>query len=94
VGSAYGRTTCAALGGGDATPHVSLDELFACNSEKCLHAESFAMRVQTALVDFDIADQEEDPVLLQEVVWEQVKAFFLSEARRLGKEWFGERGSA
>jgi hypothetical protein len=37
-------------------PRVSLDELFACSSEKYRHAEGFAMRVLTALVDFDIAD--------------------------------------
>ena len=70
-------------------PHLSLDELFACSGEKYPHAEGFAMRVLTALVDFDIADQQEDPVLLQEVDWEQVKAFFVDEARRLGQEWFG-----
>jgi hypothetical protein len=75
-------------------PHVSLDELFARSDQKYPHSPGFAMRVLTALVDFDIADQEEDPILLWQVDWEQVKAFFVSEARRLGQEWFGGRGSA
>ncbi|HUT17913.1 MAG TPA: hypothetical protein VM366_02040 [Anaerolineae bacterium] len=50
------------------------------------------MRVLTALVDFDIAEQQEDPILLQQVGWAQVKAFFVDEARRLGQEWFGRPG--
>jgi len=73
-------------------PHVSLDELFACSGEKYPHARGFAMRVLTALVDFDIAEQQEDPVLLHKVDWAQVKAFFVDEARRLGQEWFGRPG--
>ena len=47
------------------------------------------MRVLTALVDFDIADQQDEPTMLQSVGWEQVKAFFIAEARRLGQDWFG-----
>lgn len=49
----------------------------------------FGMRVLIALVDFDIADQQEDPILLRPMEWEQVKAFFLDQARRLGQGWFG-----
>jgi hypothetical protein len=70
----------------------SLDELFACSGGKYPHAEGFGVRVLTALVDFDIADQEEEPVLLQHVKWEQDKAFFVNEARRLGQQWFGGPG--
>jgi hypothetical protein len=92
AGSAYGRTSRAALGGNHRAPYVSLDELFACSGGKYPHAEGFAVRVLTALVDFDIADQEEEPVLLQHVKWEQDKAFFVNEARRLGQQWFGGPG--
>jgi hypothetical protein len=46
--------------------------------------------VLTALVDFDIADQEEEPILLQAVAWEQIKAFFIAEARRLGQHWIDQ----
>ena len=48
------------------------------------------MRVLTALVDFDIADQQEEPILLQVVEWDKVTAFFVAEARRLGQNWFGK----
>jgi len=68
-------------------PHLSLDELFARSADKCPHSRDFGMRVLTALVDFDIADQQGEPTLLQPVEWEQVKAFFLAEARRLGCAW-------
>jgi len=68
---------------------VSLDELFARSGEKYPHSRGFGMRVLTALVDFDIADQQDEPILLLPVEWDQVKAFFVAEARRLGREWFG-----
>lgn len=69
--------------------HVSLDDLFASAGLKYPHSPGFGMRVLTALVDFDIADQQDEPLLLRVVSWEQVKAFFVAEARRLGKNWFG-----
>jgi hypothetical protein len=67
-------------------------DLFACSGQKYLHSRCFGMRVLTALVDFDIADQQEEPILLQAVQWEQVKAFFVAQARRLGQDWFGQPG--
>jgi hypothetical protein len=48
------------------------------------------MRVLIAMVDFDIADQQEEPILLQAVEWEGVKAFFIAEARRLGQKWIDQ----
>ena len=72
--------------------HVSLDDLFASAGVKYPHSPGFGMRVLTALVDFDIADQQDEPILLRAVEWEQVKTFFAAEARRLGKNWFGQSG--
>jgi hypothetical protein len=68
---------------------IPLDELFAHSSEKYPGSRTFGMRVLAALVDFDIADQQPDPQMLQPVSWDQVKDFFLAEAQRLGEEWFG-----
>lgn len=70
--------------------HTSLDELFARGSDKYPESRHFGMRVLTALVVFDIADQQDEPTMLQPVEWEQVKTFFTTEARRLGQEWFGQ----
>lgn len=70
--------------------HIPLDELFARSSDKYPQVHGFGMRVLTALVDFDIADQEDEPIMLRPVEWDQVKAFFLAQTRRLGQEWFGQ----
>lgn len=70
--------------------HIPLDELFAVSGQKYPHSPSFGMRVLTALVDFDIADRQDEPILLQPVPWEQVKAFFVVEARRLGQSWLDQ----
>lgn len=69
--------------------HISLDELFAQSGDKYPHPRDFGMRVLTALVDFEIADQQDEPTMLQPVEWDQIRAFFLAEARRLGRAWFG-----
>lgn len=70
--------------------HVSLNELFARSADKYPQSRGFGMRVLTALVDFDVADQQGEPTLLLPVEWDQVKAFFVAEARRLGRKWFGQ----
>ena len=69
---------------------LSLDELFARSGDKYPRARVFGMRVLTALVDFDIADQQEEPTLLLSIEWAEVKAFFQAEARRLGQVWIGQ----
>ena len=69
---------------------ISLDELFARGVDKYPQTRGFGVRVLTALVDFDIADQQEEPRLLQPVGWTQVKLFFAEAARRLGQEWLGQ----
>ena len=72
------------------TSHIPLDGLFARSSDKYPQVHGFGMRILTALVDFDIADQEDEPIMLRPVEWDQVKAYFLAETRRLGQEWFGQ----
>ena len=34
--------------------------------------------------------RNDEPIMLRPVEWDQVKAFFLAETRRLGQGWFGE----
>jgi hypothetical protein len=69
---------------------VPLDELFARCEQKYPHSRGFRMQALTALVDFEIADQQEEPILLTPVKWNQVKAFCEAEARRLGQQWFAQ----
>jgi hypothetical protein len=68
--------------------HVPLEELFARSKEKYPYSRGFGMRVLTALVDFDIAEQEPDPLLLHPISWEAVKTFCITSARHLGGIWF------
>jgi hypothetical protein len=68
---------------------LSLDELFAHSSAKYPGVRDFGMRMLTALVDFDIADRQDGPTMLQTVEWDRVQVFFRDQARRLGQEWFG-----
>jgi hypothetical protein len=70
--------------------HIPLEELFARSGDKYPHSRDFGMRVLTALVDFDIADQQEEPTMLNAVDWDQIRAFFQAEARRLGQAWFDQ----
>jgi hypothetical protein len=69
---------------------IPLDELFAHSKAKYAETRSFGMRVLTALVDFDIADRQDAPILLQPIEWEQVKTFFLEQARKLGQDWLDQ----
>jgi Nucleotidyl transferase AbiEii toxin, Type IV TA system len=69
---------------------IPLARLFAHSQEKYPSARGFGMRVLSALVDFGIADGQDEPVLLMPVAWEEVKTFFMTEARRLGRSWFSQ----
>lgn len=68
---------------------VPLDEILTRVAEKYPHSRGFGMRVLTALVDFDIADQQDEPRLLLPIEWNRVKEFFTVTARRLGREQLG-----
>ncbi len=70
--------------------HIPLDDLFARIEAKYPNSRTFPMRTLTALVDFDIADQQEEPTVLALIQWSEVKKFCQAEARRLGKIWFAE----
>ncbi len=68
---------------------VSLEEMFTRSADKYPHSHGFGMRVLTALIDFDLADQQEEPAMLRQTAWQEVKSFFLAEARQLGQKWAG-----
>lgn len=69
------------------TREKSLDSLFQQADQKFAGDRYFLIRSLEALVDFDIADKQAEPELLARVTWDQVKAFFTAEARRLGHLW-------
>ena len=69
--------------------HITLSELFDRSAEKYPESRGFGMRVLTALVDFEFADQQDEPTLLLPASWEEVKTLFVAESRRLARGWFG-----
>ena len=74
-------------------PHIPLDELVARWEDKYSYSRGLRMRLLTALVDFSIADQQQDPIVLAPVSWGQVKSFCEAEARRLSNLWFAQTDS-
>jgi len=47
------------------------------------------MNVLAAMTRFDAADEDAELTLLQPITWDEVKRFFIAEAKRLGSQWFG-----
>lgn len=65
---------------------MTLDSLFQKADAK--YADKyFQARSLEAMVDFEIADKQDEPTVLVPIEWAQVKMFFINEARRLGHNW-------
>lgn len=69
---------------------IPLADLLALGRDKYPYARDFEWQAIESLVFFDNADRDVQPLLLVETPWEEVKAFFRAEARRLGSVWLGE----
>lgn len=67
---------------------IPLDEILAQGAKKFPYVRQFDMMVLTACVDFAIADEQADVETALPVSWEDVKTYFLDEARRIGRDWF------
>ena len=42
------------------------------------------------MVQFENADRDVQPEMLRDIPWEDVKSFFIEQARQLGQKWFRE----
>lgn len=69
-----------------------LSDLLVLGRDKYPYARDFEWQAVESLVFFDNADRDVQPLLLVETPWEEVKAFFCAEARRLGNVWLEETG--
>jgi len=69
----------------------SLTELLARGSHKYGYARDYELMAVESMVLFDNADRDVQPDLLIQVPWEQVKEFFVAQARALGERWFGDQ---
>jgi hypothetical protein len=68
--------------------HLSLEEILDQGQQKFPMVRDFGTMVLMALVDFEKADTDSPIQTVPGVPWEQVKAFFRQEAKRLGRSWF------
>ena len=59
----------------------------ALGEQKYRYARDFEVEAVRSLAFFANAEKDVEPELLKPVPWETVKAFFRSEAKRLGKQW-------
>jgi predicted nucleotidyltransferase component of viral defense system len=71
--------------------HIPLDELLEQGQPKYSHVRDFGMMALTALANFEIADHQVPVETRSSLPWEEVKAFFTSEIRRIGHRWFEEQ---
>lgn len=67
--------------------HIPLDKLLERGKDKYPFVRDFGMLALTALVDWLLAEQQAPIESFPPVSWEEVKAFCLSEARRIGRKW-------
>lgn len=72
---------------------ISIPNLLVLGETKYPRARDFQLMAVEAMLQFDNADQDVQPVLLQNVPWEKVREFFIAEARQLGQQWFGDERS-
>jgi hypothetical protein len=66
---------------------LPLADLLEMGGKKYPYARDFEWLAVEGLVYFDNAERDVQPLLLEDVPWEEVKAFFRTEARRLGDVW-------
>ncbi len=69
---------------------LPIADLLAQGRGKYPYARDFELMAMESLVLFENADRDLQPTLLIDLPWEQVKQFFIAQARALGKEWFGD----
>jgi hypothetical protein len=69
---------------------ISLADLLERGPIKYPHARDFELMAIESMVLFENADQDLQPALFIDLPWEQVRQFFISQARLLSEKWFGE----
>ncbi len=71
------------------TQRFSFEELLRLSEKKYINFRDFPLMVLESMILFDNADRDVQPDLAEDLPWEQVKQFFIQQARLLGNAWFG-----
>ena len=69
-----------------------LEHLLEQAETKYPYARDFPLMAVESLLQLENADRDRQPEMLVDIGWDEVRAFFASEARRLGATWFDEGG--
>lgn len=67
---------------------IDLEALFAFGQEKYALYRDFPLLVLEHMLIFDYADRDVQPDLFEDIPWEDVKQFFIRQARQISTRWF------
>lgn len=73
---------------------VEIPKLLALGRSKYPYVRDFELMALESLVLFDNADRDDQPILLIDVPWPDVRQSFVRIAREIGESWFGGSGQA
>lgn len=68
---------------------MSLGSLLSAGEQKYRLFRDFPLLVLEGMTLFDNADRDAQPVLFEPIGWEEVRAFFIQQARLFSARWFG-----
>lgn len=72
---------------------IPISDLLILGETKYPRARDFQLMAVEGMVQFENADRDVQPEMLQIVPWEDVREFFTEQAKQLGQQWFGDEGS-
>ncbi len=70
--------------------HVQFEKLLQMGGKKYPTFRDFPLMVVESMILFENADRDVQPALLEDILWENVKQFFILQANLLSRSWFGE----
>ena len=68
--------------------YIQFEDLLKLSIQKYHLFRDFPLMVLESMTIFDNADRDVQPELFENIPWDQVKQFFLEQARLLSKHWF------
>ena len=66
---------------------ISLRQILELAPQKYPNTRDFETQSVKRLTYFENAEQDPDPTLLQPISWEQVKGYFIAQAKEIGRGW-------
>ena len=67
---------------------IPLDTLLQAGARKYPQMRDFALMSIESMVSFENAERDVPPEMPVDVPWDEVKAFFVAQVKRMGRSWF------